>query len=349
MPDRKPAPREPLICLAASGGGHIRQIMDLAPVWRELPHYIVTEDTALGRSIARHEEVHFVPHFALGQARLGKTWVMLTNAWRSIGVSWRIVARRRPDVFITTGAGSQLFVMLFARLLGAKVVLIDSFARFRRPSSFARLAGRIAHVRIAQAAQSAGNWPGALLFDPFRSVAGEAPEKAPLLFATVGATLPFDRLVRLVEQARADGLIEEAVVLQDGRGGRSAPGVRSVADLPFEEVQALLARASIVVCHGGTGSIVTALRAWCHVIAIPREFARGEHYDDHQTEIVDAFSDRGLVLPARDEASFAAALATARSRPRVSATTDPAGLIAYLRTIVDEARSRRSRRRGGGR
>ena len=332
--------RKPLICLAASGGGHVRQILDLKPMWHDYPHFVVTEDTALGRSIAAEEEVHFVPHFALGQARLGNRVDMLRGAWRSIVVSWRIIRRRRPDLFITTGAGSQLFVMLFARLHGAKVVLIDSFARFRAPSAFARLAGRFAHVRIAQSAESGAAWPGALVFDPFRVADGAAPEKEPLLFATVGATLPFDRLVRLVEKARDDGLIPEEIVVQYGEGGHAVPGVRSVEGLPFDEVKALLERASIVVCHGGTGSLITALRAWCQVIAVPREFARGEHYDDHQEEIVDAFEERGLIQRANDDAGFAAALTEARRRPRRSATTDPAALIAYLRELAEKTPGR---------
>lgn len=332
--------RKPLICLAASGGGHVRQILDLKPVWQDYPHYIVTEDTALGRSIAAEEEVHFVPHFALGQARLGNRAGMLAAAWRSIAASWRIVRRRRPDLFITTGAGSQLFVMLFARLAGATVVLIDSFARFRAPSAFARLAGRLAHVRIAQSRESAAAWGGALSFDPFRVNDGDPPVKDPLLFATVGATLPFDRLVRLVEHARDAGLIAEQIVVQHGEGGRPVPGVRSVEGLPFAEVQGLLRRASIVVCHGGTGSLITALREWCQVIAVPRSFARGEHYDDHQEEIVDAFEERGLIQRADDDAQFAAALAEARGRPRRSATTDPAELIAYLRDLAEATPAR---------
>lgn len=332
--------RKPLICLAASGGGHVRQILDLKPVWQDYPHFIVTEDTALGRSIAAEEETHFVPHFALGQARLGNRGAMLRGAWASITASWRIIRARRPDLFITTGAGSQLFVMIFARMHGAKVVLVDSFARFRAPSAFARLAGRFAHIRIAQSAESARHWPGALVFDPFRVSAGEAPPKEPLLFATVGATLPFDRLVRLVEKARDDGLVPEEIVVQHGEGGHAVPGVRSVEGLPFDEVKALLERASIVVCHGGTGSLITALRAWCQVIAVPREFARGEHYDDHQGEIVDAFEERGLIQRANDDADFAAALVEARRRPARSATTDPAALIAYLRDLAEKTPGR---------
>ena len=46
------------------------------------------------------------------------------------------------------------------------------------------------------------------------------------------------------------------------------------------------------------GSLVTALSAGCHVIAMPRSFTLGEHYDDHQEEITTAFADRGLIAVA---------------------------------------------------
>ncbi|WP_298669354.1 beta-1,4-glucuronosyltransferase WelK [uncultured Sphingomonas sp.] len=323
-------PRLPTICLAASGGGHVRQILDLKPVWEKYPRFFVTEDTALGRSIAEEEETHFVPHFAIGQARLGRPWTMIAEAWRSVFRSWRIIARRRPDLFITTGAGSQLFVMLFARLTGAHVILIDSFARFTRPSGFARLAGWIAHVRIAQSAESAAQWRGALVFDPFRTLDGPPPEKEPLLFATVGATLPFDRLVRLVEEAHAAGEIPQRIVLQRGVGGQQPATLASVETLPFGEVRELLERADIVVCHGGTGSLITALRAHCRVIAVPRLFALGEHYDDHQAEITAAFAERGLIEVVGADEPLGPALDRARRRQPVAATTDPSALIAYL-------------------
>ena len=325
----------PLICLAASGGGHVRQILDLAPFWSDYPHYVVTEDTALGRSIATSEPVEFVPHFSLGQARLGHPVRMIWAALTGIVRSWRIIATRPPDLFITTGAGSQVFVMLFARLRGAKVVMIDSFARFDAPSAFARLAGRLAHVRIAQSAASAAKWPGALVFDPFRTLSGARPEKQPLMFATVGATLAFPRLVDLVAHARAAGLVPEELIVQHGIGGQAIAGARSVEELPFDEVQSILRRADIVVCHGGTGSLITALREHCRVIAIPREFERAEHYDNHQSEIVTAFEARGLIASAHDDASFAAALARVRASEPRAATTDPSDLIAYLRTLAE--------------
>ena len=329
----------PMLCLSASGGGHVRQILDLEPLWRDYPHFFVTEDTSLGRSIEQQAPTEFVPHFAIGQAKLGAPLVMLGQAWKSAWHSLGIVRRRRPDVVLTTGAGSQLFVVAWARLRGAKIILIDSFARFDRPSAFARLAGWLAHVRIAQSAVSGAKWPGAEIFDPLRMHDGPSPPKEALMFATVGATLPFERLTRLVLDAKRAGLIPERVVLQTGIGGpklEPVEGVEIVGELPFGEVQALLERADIVVCHGGTGSLITALRQHCRVIAVPRRHSAGEHYDDHQFEITSAFEQRGLLTIAEDGAGFAAALFKVRAETPRAATTDPKALIAFLRNYLEQ-------------
>ncbi len=339
--ERSPAhfmPR-PTLCLAASGGGHVRQLLDLAPVWEGVDHFFVTEPTALGQSIAAEHRTHFVAHVAWGQAKLGAPFRMMAAALRNARESWRLVRAERPDIVLTTGAGSMAFTVLWARLHGARIVLIDSFARFDRPSLFARLTGWLAHERIAQSPGSAARWPGARLFDPFRLLDGTPPAKAPLLFATVGATLPFPRLVDYVDRAHQDGLLPAEAIVQVGEGGRHPDGMDARDTIPFDEVRAILDRAAIVICHGGTGSLITALRAGCHVITVPREFGRGEHYDNHQSEIAETFEHRGLIQMARDEAGFRAALAAIPARQPVMATTDPAALIAFLTQWIAAQRS----------
>lgn len=327
----------PTICLAASGGGHVRQLLDLRSLWSQFPHFFVTEDTALGRSIAADTETDFVPHFALGQAKLGNPIKMLASAARSIVRSAFIVKNRRPDVVISTGAGSQIFVIIFARLLGAKIVLIDSFARFRKPSAFARLAGPFAHRRYSQSAEAAKHWPGCHLVDPLKPLDLQPLAKQNLTFATVGATLPFDRLVDIVLEARRRGWIEGELVIQTGDDGREFPeleNTRYVRSLPFAEIGRLLARAKLVICHGGTGSIVTALQNDCRVIVIPRLHGLSEHYDDHQLEIAEAFQDRGLVEIARDADGIRIAQHALASRQNRPVTTDYSELVRDLRQYM---------------
>src|SRR5579872_1772405 len=122
------------ICLAASGGGHIRQLLDLEKAWSDHEYFFVSEDTALSRSLMAKHPVHFLCHFAIGQIKhdgLGRAiWSGLRNFWDST----RVAFRHRPHIVISTGAGTVFFLMLWAKLLGAKFILIETFA----PSSLAQ-------------------------------------------------------------------------------------------------------------------------------------------------------------------------------------------------------------------
>lgn len=324
------------LCLAASGGGHVRQLLDLKAAWSRHDYFFVTEDTALGRSIADDHPTHFVAHVALGQSRLGAPIRMIVAAVRNFVRSAQIILSERPDVLISTGAGSVFFVLLWARLLGARIVVVESFARFDHPSMFARIAAPFAHRKVVQSAALATYWPDAKVFDPLKYLHTPPPEKRPMVFATVGATLPFDRLVSMVAELKARGDIPEDVLIQTGLGGLVPPQIETVETLPFDQIQARLREADIVICHGGTGSLITALQQGCRVIAVPRLFARGEHYDDHQAEITTAFAARGLICVANSPDELAAALQTVRARPPTLATTDPAELIEYLNTLMAE-------------
>lgn len=335
-----PSTKAPVIALSASGGGHFRQLLDLKALWSRYPHFFISEDTVLARSIAKQEEMEFVPHFALGQSRLGKLGTMLRMALTSVTASFRIVWRRRPDIVITTGAGSQIFVVLWARLTGGKVVLIDSFARFRAPSKFARIAGKLAHLRIAQSNECGKNWGSAQVFDPLRMA--EATDHAPkedLLFATVGAILPFDRLCQHIVALKAKGHIPENVILQTGCTEVTypvIPGLSVVQELPFDQVQEILRRASIVVSHAGTGSLVTALGNGCRTVAIPRRVEHNDSYDNHQVEIAENFAARGLIQMAEDEATLAAALDRARTSVACRVEMDHSELVAFLDNWLSE-------------
>ncbi|KEZ15274.1 Exopolysaccharide biosynthesis protein, glycosyltransferase [Sphingobium yanoikuyae] len=324
------------ICLAASGGGHLRQIIDLKPLWHDFDHFLVTEDTALGRTLAETLDVAFVRHVALGQARLGATMTMICAGIINFFQSAGIILKRRPHVVLSTGAGAMFFGIAFARLLGAKVIIIDSMARVRHPSIFARVTGLLAHVRIAQSEAAAKQWRGSLPYDSLKLLFDPPPPKEPLLFATVGATLSFDRLIDMVETAKRNGVLPERVIAQCGEGGKQSDLFETVESLHFNELEEILRRADFVVCHGGTGSLVTALQNGCRTIVIPRRFDRGEHYDDHQEEIAQSFHDRGLAIMVDTQDEFDAAIAQWRARAPVVGTRDASDMVAHLRGHMEK-------------
>jgi UDP-N-acetylglucosamine transferase subunit ALG13 len=321
------------LCLAASGGGHLRQILDLKPVWEKAPYVIVTEDTALGRSLAVEHQVEFVDHFALGQAKLGHPWAMARSAMRNFVQSVRIIVRHKPDVVISTGAGAVFWAAMVAKLFGAKVILIDSFARWDRPSLFARLLKPFANEIVVQSHAIGQVWPEARIFDPLRVLQKPRPPKESLLFVTVGATLGFPRMVDAVLDLKTTGKIPERIIMQvgDTKIGRPIPADIEVhKDLSFEEMKQILSRSDLVICHGGTGSIITALQAGCRTIVFPRRFSRGEHYDEHQLEISGAMEARGLAIMVEDEADLMSALERARGADPKVATTDTSELAQFI-------------------
>ena len=51
----RPARRKLRLCLAASGGGHLHELLDLRAFWEEHDRYFVTEPTPIAGTLARSE------------------------------------------------------------------------------------------------------------------------------------------------------------------------------------------------------------------------------------------------------------------------------------------------------
>jgi len=320
--------------MAASGGGHIYEILDLEPLWSTFDAFIVTEDTALSRSLSQRWPVITVEHFSLGQGRLGAPLRMIAAAIKNLCESACAMLRMRPDVVITTGAGSVFFAVLWARILGSKIILVESYARFDRLSAFARCVAPLAHFTILPSEKLLRFVPDATVIDPLVVLDQARPEKKPLVFVTVGATLPFDRLVTGVANVERRGGIRESLLIQTGAGGVQPSGIETYETLPFERMLSIVQEADTVVCHGGAGSLFMALSHGCKVIAMPRVFELGEHYDNHQAEMTNALAERGLIKVVHSEAELEAAMKSTAQAAAPMARRNPEPLIAHIAALL---------------
>lgn len=296
----------------------------------------MTEPTPLARSLAKSHRAHQLPHFAFGQFRTRPLRSLLPAIARNIGAAWRAVKAERPQLVVSTGAGSMIFAVLFAKLRGARFVLIESFARFEAPSLFGRITHRFADRVVVQSERLLQTWPDAELFDPFVRLGPATGSKEELALITVGTVMPFDRLVNGVAAIRESEGFPARLIAQVGEGGAKPEGVEAAETIEFDEMMGLLDRAKILFCHGGTGSLITALRAGCRIVAMPRRAKLGEHYDDHQQEIVSAFAARGLIEVAEEASDLKDALARALAKQPERATTDQSALIERLRDLTEE-------------
>lgn len=134
------------------------------------------------------------------------------------------------------------------------------------------------------------------------------------IFVTVGAQMPFDRLVHGVDAwARARGRAD--VLAQIGPSADPPRFIRYVRFLPPPDFDRAYAEASLVVAHAGTGSILAALERDKPIVVMPRRAALRETRNDHQVATAKRFAALGKIPVAWDEHELADVLDRAAASP----------------------------------
>lgn len=146
--------------------------------------------------------------------------------------------------------------------------------------------------------------------------------------------MPFDRMVAAVDQLVRDGKISETVNAQVGDSKLDLTGITAFEACSYEEMQKYQEDSDIVICHGGSGSILGALDSGCRVVAMPRLTEHGEVYDDHQLQIIGALEARGLIEAAKQADDMERAISAARKRPRQRVSVNPDTIAAEVEDFI---------------
>lgn len=326
--------KNPKICFVASGGGHLRQLLQLAPLRETYPYYFVTEKTSLGQSLVKYHKTHFVPHFAFGQRKTDGWLSFLWSGLKNAVMSSILFFREWPDVIISSGAGAAFVTLIWGRIFGKKIIYIESIARVTEVSLFGRLAAKHVGLVIVQWPTMEALIEGAVYCSPLsvENVKHSTPRKDVLV--TVGTVMPFDRMVGGVEKLIQDGIITQDVAAQIGDSRRDFKNMDAFSSCPFEELNNKMENADIVICHGGSGSILGALKAGAYVVSMARLSEFNEHYDDHQKDITQAFADMDLISIAQDENDIARAMSEAKGRPRHTVNIDPSEFVRVINQFI---------------
>ncbi len=110
----------------------------------------------------------------------------------------------------------------------------------------------------------------------------------------------FVRLLELVENSN----IDDEIIVQAGNTKFESKKMKMFDYIPYEEMNELIKKSSLIITHGGTGSILMPLKMGKKVIAVPRLSKYGEHVDDHQTQITSIFKEEGYILEYNDGDDF---------------------------------------------
>jgi UDP-N-acetylglucosamine:LPS N-acetylglucosamine transferase len=129
------------VCLAASAGGHMTQLLKLADSWDGCDHFFVTTTDVIKEKLGSQAQVYIV-----GECNYRHLIRTITVLLKCIPV----VLRERPDVVISTGAASGCVMCFLGKLLGAKVLWIDSITNVRQMSLSGRMVRYIADMCLVQ-------------------------------------------------------------------------------------------------------------------------------------------------------------------------------------------------------
>ncbi|SDM54787.1 PssE/Cps14G family polysaccharide biosynthesis glycosyltransferase [Sediminibacillus halophilus] len=124
--------------------------------------------------------------------------------------------------------------------------------------------------------------------------------------------LPFTRLLDEVDRLKQERIIKEEVIVQHGHTPYKSEQLTLKPFVSYEEMDALYEDAGLVITHAGTGSVITGLRKGKTVIAAPRLKKYGEHNDDHQLQLVEAFTAQGHILSWNDGEKLEAVIKQAK-------------------------------------
>ncbi len=311
------------ILLACSGGGHLKQLHQLAGrlPWADEERTWLTFDTGLSRGLLAGEDVRFATYAAPRD---------VLNIARNQVLGAKVVASKRWTAVVSTGSSLAVNVLPVAAALGIPAYFIETAARATGPS----MTGRILRPlpRIATFTQypawAGGPWRYAgSIFDSFepgpaRLVADVALRRA---VVTLGTTESYG--FRRMLDAAAPALDGADVLWQTGvtdTAGLQSTGraIDARESVPHDEMLAAVHRADVVVAHSGTGAALTAMDAGLCPVLVPRLAAHGEHVDDHQLQVAAELDARGLAICCPPERLTREVLLEAASRS-VRRTADP--------------------------
>jgi len=101
-----------------------------------------------------------------------------------------------------------------------------------------------------------------------------------VIFVTVGSMLPFNRLIRAVDnwvQAHP-----QDTLAQIGDGDYIPSHMRWARMLPQPEYRRAVEQSDIIIAHAGMGSYLTAIELGKPIVMLPRHASMKEHTTNHQ-------------------------------------------------------------------
>ena len=110
----------------------------------------------------------------------------------------------------------------------------------------------------------------------------------------------FERLLKALDKAVKKGKIKEKIMVQAGCTKYKSKNMEIFDLTSPEELDELVRKCSLLITHGGVGSILNGIKYNKPIIAAARLSEYKEHTNDHQKQIIKEFVKSGYILELED-------------------------------------------------
>lgn len=145
------------VLLVGSSGGHLAQLLALAPLWPAEDRHWVTFDTADAVSQLVAEDVTWAHH---------PTTRNLPNLAKNAVLARKVISAQRPDVIVSTGAAVAYPFFVLARRSRIRTVFVEVYDRIDSRTVTGRLCRPLADLFCVQWEEQQSLYPGAVHVGP---------------------------------------------------------------------------------------------------------------------------------------------------------------------------------------
>ncbi|MDF3265841.1 PssD/Cps14F family polysaccharide biosynthesis glycosyltransferase [Lactiplantibacillus plantarum] len=135
--------KEDTLCFVASSGGHLQEILCLQELMLSKPSFLITEyDGIKNRNIK-------VPTYYVKQINR-KEKLFFLHFIKLFFLFTKLMKKNKPKYIITTGALIAFPACIVGKIMGKRIIYIESFARVTHPSLTGKLIYCFADLFIIQ-------------------------------------------------------------------------------------------------------------------------------------------------------------------------------------------------------
>jgi len=129
------------IGLIASSGGHLSELLSFRSLWSQFNHFWVSFPSCDTR-VLLEKEIFYHGYFPTNRNAL--------NFVLNFILAIRVLAKERPQVLISTGAGICVPFFILGKIFSVKTIYIESMARIQNLSLTGKLVYFFSDVFIVQ-------------------------------------------------------------------------------------------------------------------------------------------------------------------------------------------------------